>query len=957
MSRGPAAGGSHSPDTVEFIVSERTFEPTSYSFGSAGHPWSRPLGALPATGWNCIVIFTVAVAAAGNLRMASFLPMPSAQRPKYPSQPNPEDWMTKLNEVAAHNKPVVENVQRPGTVLRLLLLAVVLIGSAAAFVWFRDQLDNELVLGVLGVFAMAGVFFIVSAIIGFVEVAPQSHTDLVSRAVLDSNPDGIVITNRKGRIVYANASYGRLAATDGMAGAMSIEHLLSRNRESTEAVYRLTNGLMEGKAGHEEFRLPRPLGRTDALSSAWWYRLKARPVAVEGEPGGPFFLWQIADITTERDEQEQFFRELQNAIDYLDHAPAGFFSAGRKGEIFYVNATLAEWLGIDLTKFESGSLMTRDICTGEGLTRLGTIQPEPGQIRTETLDVDFRKAGGQSLPVRLVHRVSASKDGAPGESRTIVLQRNAEEAGGAQDSSAAMRFNRFFNNTPMAIASVDGDGRILRTNTQFMKLFSPLTGPEAADQSLFAIVPEAEQERLRAALAAAKDRKVDIEPVDARHPTDENRYFRFYVNAVIDQSHEAPEEAAIVYAVETTQQKAFESQMAQTQKMNAVGTLAGGIAHDFNNVLTAILLSSDHLLLQARQSDSSFADLMEIKRNANRAAVLVRQLLAFSRKQTLRPAVINLTDAIGDLQMLVTRLFSGTKVKLEVEYGRDLWPVRTDISQFEQVVVNLAVNARDAMPDGGTLTIRTRNVPAAEAATTNLRGLPAEDFVLIDIVDNGTGIPPEIMDKIFEPFFTTKEVGKGTGLGLSMVYGIIKQSGGYVFPVSEVGKGTTFHIFLPRYVAPEMTADSAAAALAAQSAATAAAAASAADDVDLTGKSAVVLLVEDEEAVRRGGKRMLETRGYTVHEAGSGVEAMDILDELDGKVDVVVSDVVMPEMDGPTLLGEIRKRYPDMKFIFVSGFAEDAFARNLPEGSKFGFLAKPFSLKQLATTVREMLDG
>ncbi|MBL0371376.1 response regulator [Rhizobium sp. KVB221] len=873
--------------------------------------------------------------------------------------------MTKLNEANNHLKPVVENSQRPGTVLRLVLLAVVLLATAAAFVWFRDQLENEIVLGILGVLAMAGIFFLVSAVIGFVEVMPQNRTDTVARAVLNSHPDGSLITDRKGRIVYANAAYGRLTGAE-QVGPVSLEHLLSRNRESTEAVYRLTNGLMEGKSGYEEFRLPRPLGQSDNQGQpAWWYRLKARPLTIEEEPGGPFFIWQISDITAERGEQEKFFRELQNAIDYLDHAPAGFFSAGRKGEIFYVNATLADWLGIDLTKFEPGSMMIRDICAGEGLTRLETIHPEPGQKRTETLDLDFRKANGQSLPVRIVHRVSAAKDGAPGESRTIVLQRGREEQGAHDDSSAAMRFNRFFNNTPMAIASVDGSGRILRTNTQFMKLFSGVTGAgEAEGNFLFGIVPETERERLHAALAAAKDRKVDIEPVEARHPTEEGRYFRFYVNAVIDQSEEAPEEAAIVYAVETTQQKALESQMAQTQKMNAVGTLAGGIAHDFNNVLTAILLSSDHLLLQARQSDSSFADLMEIKRNANRAAVLVRQLLAFSRKQTLRPAVISLTDAIGDLRMLVTRMLSGTKVKLEVDYGRDLWPVKTDLSQFEQVMVNLSVNARDAMPDGGILTIRTRNLPAADAAELNFRGLPAEDFVLIDVVDTGTGIPPEIMDKIFEPFFTTKDIGKGTGLGLSMVYGIIKQSGGYVFPESEIGKGTTFHIFLPRHIVVE-TADSNGADNSGPTPAVGDAArtgqgtapVAAAEELDLTGKSAVVLLVEDEEAVRRGGKRMLEARGYTVHEAGSGVEALEILEELDGKVDVVVSDVVMPEMDGPTLLGEIRKLYPDMKFVFVSGFAEDAFARNLPEGSKFGFLPKPFTLKQLATTVREMLDG
>ncbi len=234
---------------------------------------------------------------------------------------------------------------------------------------------------------------------------------------------------------------------------------------------------------------------------------------------------------------------------------------------------------------------------------------------------------------------------------------------------------------------------------------------------------------------------------------------------------------------------------------------------------------------------------------------------------------------------------------------------------------------------------------------------------MVEVEDTGTGIAPEIMDKIFEPFFTTKEVGKGTGLGLAMVYGIVRQSGGYIYPESEVGKGTKFKLFLPRHI-QDVQAQPAAPALGAPADGSAPApehkvlgASANEQEMDLTGNSAVVLLVEDEEAVRRGGKRMLETRGYTVHEAGSGVEALDIMDELDGKVDIVVSDVVMPEMDGPSLLRELRKKYPDMKFIFVSGYAEDAFARNLPQDAKFGFLPKPFSLKQLAQAVREMLDS
>jgi two-component system cell cycle sensor histidine kinase/response regulator CckA len=262
------------------------------------------------------------------------------------------------------------------------------------------------------------------------------------------------------------------------------------------------------------------------------------------------------------------------------------------------------------------------------------------------------------------------------------------------------------------------------------------------------------------------------------------------------------------------------------------------------------------------------------------------------------------------------------------------------------------------MPEGGTITVRTRNVETEEAERLNYRGMVAGDYVLIEIEDEGTGITPEVLEQIFEPFFTTKDVGKGTGLGLSMVYGIVKQSGGYIYPESEVGKGTTFRVFLPRHVEDEAEKAAAAEAAALIEAGVDAKLAKAATEgpEDLTGGSAVVLLVEDEEAVRRGGKRMLEARGYEVHEAGTGVEALEVLAELEGKVDIVVSDVVMPEMDGPTLLVELRKDYPDMKFIFVSGYAEDAFARNLPADAKFGFLAKPFSLKQLATSVREMLD-
>ncbi len=326
---------------------------------------------------------------------------------------------------------------------------------------------------------------------------------------------------------------------------------------------------------------------------------------------------------------------------------------------------------------------------------------------------------------------------------------------------------------------------------------------------------------------------------------------------------------------------------------------------------------------------------MEIKRNANRAAVLVRQLLAFSRKQTMRPTVLNLTDVVGDLRMLVDRLLSGTNVKLDVDYGRDLWPVKTDLSQFEQVLINLCVNARDAMPDGGTLTLRTRNLTAAEVAALQLFATcRTRTMVLVEVADTGTG--HRARDHGQDLRALLHDQGSGQGHRAWPCHGLRHHQAVRRLHLTRNPKSARVRPSASscRAISPKRPSPAEAEALSAARAGTGRAArpqpAGAAGGPDR--QSAVVLLVEDEEAVRRGGKRMLETRGYTVHEAGSGVEALDIMEELDGKVDIVVSDVVMPEMDGPTLLRELRKNYPDLKFIFVSGYAEDAFARNLPAG-------------------------
>jgi two-component system cell cycle sensor histidine kinase/response regulator CckA len=509
---------------------------------------------------------------------------------------------------------------------------------------------------------------------------------------------------------------------------------------------------------------------------------------------------------------------------------------------------------------------------------------------------------------------------------------------------------RFFDHTPMAIATVDKNGSIVRFNARFAKLTQSFL-PVGGVKSILDILSPRDRNELTATIAKAAEGQGDIAPVEAMLEGTKDRWAQFFVAVAGDDDRDA--EAAIVYVLETTEKRMLENQFAQSQKMQAVGQLAGGIAHDFNNVLSAIMMANDFLLNAHKPTDPSFQDIMQIKQNATRAATLVRQLLAFSRRQTLRPQVLDLGDALSDLTMLLRRLI-GEKVKLDLVHGRDLWSVKVDVSQFEQVVVNLAVNARDAMPDGGTLTVRTANVPMAEAARLSHSGMPPADYVLVEIADTGTGIPPEIIDKIFEPFFSTKDVGKGTGLGLSTVYGIVKQTGGFVYVDSQAGQGTSFKIFLPRHDAaldaePETA-----------SAAGAVASTEPVKEVkrsaDLTGQG-TILLVEDEEGLRSLNARGLRSRGYTVVEAANGVEAVEVMDERSGDVDLVISDVVMPEMDGPSLLKVLRERNPDIKIIFVSGYAEDAFEKSLPENQRFSFLSKPFTLAQLVAQVKETMTG
>nr|WP_241434554.1 ATP-binding protein [Sulfitobacter noctilucae] len=412
-----------------------------------------------------------------------------------------------------------------------------------------------------------------------------------------------------------------------------------------------------------------------------------------------------------------------------------------------------------------------------------------------------------------------------------------------------------------------------------------------------------------------------------------------FIQVVLNRIVEDGEPSLIAVLHDATELKTLEAQFVQSQKMQAIGQLAGGVAHDFNNLLTAISGHCDLLLLRHDQSDPDYGDLVQINQNANRAASLVGQLLAFSRKQTLRLETIDMRDTLADLTHLLNRLV-GEKITLTLKHDPLLRRVRADKRQMEQVLMNLVVNARDAMPVGGEIRVTTEHVELNSPLERDRATVPPGAYVLVTVSDDGSGIAPEKLQKVFEPFFTTKRTGEGTGLGLSTAYGIIKQSNGFIFVDSISDKGTTFSLYLPVYET--------------KPAQTPAPAKAPTFNLPQT-EDGVILLVEDEAPVRAFASRALRLRGYTVLEADSAEAALRTLEDQSLSIDVFVTDVVMPGMDGPSWVKEALKRRPDVRVVFVSGYAEDSFGEEQTRIPNSVFLPKPFSLSDLTTTVQSQL--
>ena len=625
----------------------------------------------------------------------------------------------------------------------------------------------------------------------------------------------------------------------------------------------------------------------------------------------------------------------------MDGTPSGAYAATGDGRLIYVNETLARALGKERRELitESDGL-TPYVC-GNG------DRWQPGRALVDGAaegdrEIMLTVPGEGASPVmanvhewRPVGTLGTAQQ--PAEIAAVVGVVNLVKAlDVVVPAELTQQFHQLFDGVPIGVAVLNRDGALVDYNEALERLVNVPPG-SSGGRKIVEFIAASEHPGVEQALEAIlADQPVDL-PLEVHIEGKGGRVAALFARRIEQAVGEHSE--IIVHAVDTTDQKNLELQFSQAQKMQAVGQLAGGIAHDFNNLLTAIIGFCDLLLMRHQAGDHSFSDIMQIKQNANRAANLVRQLLAFSRQQTLKPEVLSITDMLADLTNLLRRLI-GETIEMKMIHGRDVAFVKADQGQFEQIIINLAVNARDAMKGGGTLTIRTSNIAKTESVRMGHDLLPRGDYVLIEVSDTGMGIPKEHAGKIFEPFYTTKEGGAGTGLGLSTVYGIVKQFGGYVFVESEPDQGANFNIFLPQHAAD-------------QSKKPVTERPSETPRIqDLTGQG-TILLVEDEDAVRMFGARALRNKGYTVLEADSGETALELMEASEQPIDLLVTDVVMPHMDGPTLTKEVEARRPNIKVIYISGYAENAFRSKVD--SKVNFLPKPFSLSQLATKVKEVM--
>ncbi len=815
------------------------------------------------------------------------------------------------------------SAQRPAgtdtTVYWTVLLTGSLVLVALLVLWHAGKLNLErhhIQLAILGL----GILVVTS--LGFVIQAARNVSR--ERSILDeifhgSHKTGRLVTDFSRRTILMNETWRALCADlTGSADDISLKSLrkvFEPVPESLERIDLMIDLAYRGTAERIELS-------TMTHGYRRWIKVEAQPV-----PGWIGTVnWRIEDIT-ERHELDAAVRaEREKLIDFTDNAPVGFFSAGEDGRFLFVNATLARWLGTDIeTLLTVGRVHTYLVDPPEG-AKPYDITTEGGQ--RQVAELKMKGPAGKIFLASINQSAMLEADGMV-RTRAVVHDLTSEREMRQALKESEDRFQTFFNEAPLGIALIDNHG-VLSDCNKALSLMLGMPVESIEGRNFDSVIADSDRAKLTSAMTTIEEGR-SMDPLEVT--------LKGQDRDVVVQMHARKYRGrnTVVHFINLTEQKALEAQFTQSQKMQAVGQLAGGVAHDFNNLLTAMIGFCDLLLLRHKPGDPSFNDIMQIKQNANRAANLVRQLLAFSRQQTLQPKVLDVTETLTELSHLMRRLI-GVMIELDIVHDAASGLIKADEGQMEQVLINLVVNARDAMNGQGKLTIKTQQIVTTAPQQRGADTMPAGDWVCISVADTGCGIPRENISRIFEPFFTTKPVGSGTGLGLSTVYGIIRQTGGYVHVDSVIGQGTTFSIYLPRS-AQGVTAKAAAAKIEEKAA-------------DLTG-TATILLVEDEDAVRAFSARALANKGYQVLDAPGGETALDIVKNHGQAPDLVVTDVIMPEMDGPTLVTKLRAIYPDVPVIFVSGYTEDKFKGQFGENTYF--LPKPFTLQQLAAKVKDVL--
>jgi two-component system cell cycle sensor histidine kinase/response regulator CckA len=733
------------------------------------------------------------------------------------------------------------------------------------------------------------------------------------RSVSELEHDVCVLTDSTGKVIYANPAALRFwAATapvpegpdtpveqDDGFGLVQPPQIVPPMPETLALAWPAFSSVFE--------RLAKIAGAGSPSSDDFRINGRNSHLAVHRTAGGDL-LWRLTEVS-------------RGGID-PSRLPLPLLTLGRTDTILFMNEAAAELIGMRPRNVED---IFGEVPIAAGQIR--QIQSKTGLINVALSEMDSYR-GRRDLMLLPIAPSELNVEPAPAHIPAQTYAQTVPAGLTAANPDAA--WDRF-DNLPVPLLRLDLAGRVEMANAPALALLGEACQPGKHLGGLTEGLGRPISDWLAEVAAGRQAHASEFLRVQAPQP-------ETYVQISLNLIEEDGNRGLLAVLTDATELKTLEAQFVQSQKMQAIGQLAGGVAHDFNNLLTAITGHCDLLLLRHDQGDQDYADLMQINQNANRAASLVSQLLAFSRKQTLRPEEVDLRDTLSDLTHLLNRLV-GEKVSLQLSHDSQLSTIRADKRQLEQVMMNLVVNARDAMPAGGEIQIITERLHLTEPLQRDRATVPMGEYASVKVIDTGCGIAPEQLAKVFEPFFTTKRVGEGTGLGLSTAYGIVKQTGGFIFADSKVDEGTTFTLLFPAYqntaevkpAAPEPIRASA------------------------RHSDGVVLLVEDEAPVRAFASRALRLRGYTVHEAASAEEALEILEDQELEVDIFVTDVVMPGMDGPTWVRQALKERPDVRVVFVSGYAEESFGDEQAKITNSVFLPKPFSLSELTETVQSQM--